>query len=143
MEITSASYVVLSLQLVTLLMISYGAYLMRFKRRMRPHALLLASATAVNVVTVVLFMTPRFLNYLPFISTSYLPDQVLIVHHFFSLITLALTLTLVLAWALRGAKSKACLGVRRYGRTLMLATFGSWLVSISLGILVVVLNTAY
>jgi uncharacterized membrane protein YozB (DUF420 family) len=143
MQITTGSYVVLALQIVTLLMIGYGAYQMKFKRRMRRHAILLTTATAINVITVVLFMVPRFFNYLPIISTSYLPDQVLIVHHTFSLIALALTLTVVLSWALRGAKNKGCLGLGRHGRTIMRTTYGTWLVSIALGILVIILNTPF
>jgi hypothetical protein len=139
-QITSGSYVVLTLQIATLLMMSYGAYQMKFKRKMRLHALILTTATAINVSAVALFMVPKFLNYLPFISTNYLPDQVLIVHHTVSLITLGLTLTVVLSWALGGPKNRGCLGLRRQGRTIMLITFGFWLVSISLGILVVLLN---
>jgi uncharacterized membrane protein YozB (DUF420 family) len=80
MVITSASYAV-----------------MKIERRVHAQALLLTAAVVVNVVIVVLFMLPRFLNNLPFVSTAYLPDQVPIVHHTFSLITLAPTLTVVLS----------------------------------------------
>lgn len=141
MQITTGSYVVLALQIVTLLMVGYGAFLMKFKRKMRPHATIMASAMVLNVAAVTLFMVPKFLNYLPIISTSYLPDQVLVVHHTFSLITLALTLTVVLSWALRGAKNKGCLGLGRHGRTIMLTTYGFWMTSIILGILVIILNS--
>lgn len=141
MQITTGSYVVLALQLVTLFLLSYGAYLMKFKRKMRPHAIILTTAMVLNVAAVVLLMVPNFLNYLPLISTDYLPDQVLIVHHTFSLITLALTLTVTMSWLLRGANNTTCLGLGRHGRTIMLTTFGFWFTSIVLGILVVLLNT--
>ncbi len=141
MQITTGSYVVLALQLVALSMLGLGAYLMKYRRKMRPHAIILTSAMVLNTVTVLFFMVPKFLNYLPIISTSYLPDQVLIVHHTLSLITLALTLTVTLSWLLRGAKNKACLGLGRHGRTIMRTTFGFWLTSILLGILVIILNS--
>ncbi len=110
MQITSGSYVVLALQIVTLFMLGTGAYLMKFQRKMRPHAILLTLAMVPNVAAVALFMVPKFLNYLPFVSTNYLPDQVLIVHHTLSLITLALTLTVTLSWLLRGPRTMLAWG---------------------------------
>lgn len=142
MQITSASYVVLALQIVTLLMLGYGAYLMKYKRRMQPHALLLTAAMVINLITVALFMVPRFFNYIPFASMSYLPDLVLVIHHTVSLIALALILIVTLSWLLRGRTGKACLGVGRHGRKIMRTTYLFWLISIVLGILVVILSIA-
>jgi hypothetical protein len=131
-SITAVSYVALGLQVVTLLVILYGVYLMRVKRQMRHHGLIMANMVVLNIITVAAVMAPTYYGMGPGPGTSSPP--VMLAHHYLGLLALAMTAVVAFSWVLRGAKTKGCLGTGLWGRTIMRATFSIWIASILLGI---------
>jgi len=134
--ISTASYIVLGVQVVILAAIVFGVYQMRVRRRMRPHGLAMAALTFVNLVNVLVLMVPTFLDVG---VSSDVPSVVLAVHHSVGLAAIAFTLVVSLSWLLRGARNQGCLGVGRKGRLIMRTTFTLWTASILLGIAIFLL----
>ena len=56
--ISTASYIVLAVQVLMPAMIGYGTYQMRFKRKLRRHRLIQSAATVLNLVTAAAVMVP-------------------------------------------------------------------------------------
>ena len=131
-SVSVASYAVLGMQVAILLIMSYGVYMIRARRRMRRHGSIMAALVVLNIITVVMVMAPAFygLDLAPGASIS----PLMLAHHYLGLLALAMTAVVSLSWVLRGAKSKGCLGIGRWGRPIMRATFSVWAASLILGI---------
>ncbi|KQM11797.1 hypothetical protein AOA80_06180 [Methanomassiliicoccales archaeon RumEn M1] len=129
-----ASYAAIVVQGAILLTLLYGAYVMRVKRRMRPHGAIMATLVVLNIVTVVAVMAPTF--YGADTEPGASPGPLMLAHHYLGLLALAMTAVVAIPWVLRGAKGRGCLGTGRWGRLIMRATFSVWVASLLLGIAV-------
>lgn len=132
--VSSASYAILGLLAVILAVMLYGVYMVKARRRMRSHGLIMATLVALNIIAVAAVMAPTFYSLDPVPGTS--PASLMLAHHYLGLTALALTALVTSGWALRGAKNKGCLGTGRWGRLIMRTTFVVWTASLLLGIAV-------
>jgi len=126
--VSLASYAVLGIQAAILLVMLFGVYTMKVRRRTRPHGTIMAILVVVNIITVVAVMTPTFYDMAPAPGAS-----LLLAHHYLGLLAIILTSVVAFTWVLRGAKDKGCLGTGRRGRTIMRTTLVVWTASLLLG----------
>ena len=121
----------LTIHLVILGMLLFGFWLLRSRKNLRGHALIFTAATIINLVTILLFMIVPFLDEWgestasPLLTHSFF----MLVHHAVGLVALVLSVLVVLRWAAKRFEPQGC-----KGRSLMYATFGTWLGALILGI---------
>lgn len=129
--VSLASYAVLGIQAAILLVMLFGVYTMKVRRRTRPHGTIMAILVVVNIITVVAVMTPTFYDMAP--APGAAGASLLLAHHYLGLLAIILTSVVAFTWVLRGAKDKGCLGTGRRGRTIMRTTLVVWTASLLLG----------
>jgi uncharacterized membrane protein YozB (DUF420 family) len=135
MAVSTISTASLLLQAAVLVLLVYGLYLMRGRKDLPKHGLVLVAAVVLNLLTVVLFMLPSWSGDVSSPALDRLP-WLLPLHHIIGLIAIAMTLAVVLPWLLRKRSPRACPGGTKHRRVLMRATFGMFFLSIVLGFVV-------
>lgn len=130
-ELTALNTLDLVFQIAISLLLIYGFVLFRYQKNLRGHAIAFAVATLLNAVSVILLMLLPFFIEANELATGFVDAHLilLLVHHSIGLVVLALSLFIVLRWAMNGFKPKAC-----RGKKLMYWTLITWAAALLLGI---------
>ena len=124
------------MEILVLAILVYAVYESRFRRRPRVHWKLMATATLLNIVTVVFLMVPVFIALAPGISGGFLGPRgaVDLLHHSLGLIGLALSVYMIGSFLATGRDMKRCPTTRKSTHLLMIITYVFIVVPLGIGL---------
>ena len=136
MELTLLSIIDLVIQVVILSVLLVDYFYLQ-KKNIKTHGIVMGIAFILNTILIVVIMVPPFLEEVAEIAEHSLDftGGLLWGHHVLGLVAEILAGFLVLKWAAHSFDSSSC-----KGKKLMKATFGTWILSIILGLVLFFLH---
>jgi uncharacterized membrane protein YozB (DUF420 family) len=137
-EMPLSNQIDIIVQTIVLAIIIYGFIELKYRKKVKTHALAFAIATVINTLSVVIIMIPLFLSETGEIQDDFLTPHSIILstHHLLGLIVLILSIFLIARWR-RNKDGQGLCG----DRWLMDGTFYSWLVTQALGYVLVAMES--
>ena len=136
MELTLLSIIDLVIQIVILSVLLVDYFYLQ-KKNIKNHGIVMGIAFILNTILIAVIMVPPFLEEVVEIAEQSLDftEGLLWGHHILGLVAEILAGFLVLKWAARSFDSTSC-----KGKKLMKATYGTWILSILLGLVIFFLH---
>jgi uncharacterized membrane protein YozB (DUF420 family) len=129
-EVEPVRWLDLSVQIVTLILLAYGYWVFKWKRKLRLHTYAFVAATILNAAGVLAIMLPLFLDESNAGELSIRDGHGFILweHHILGIVATFLSLFIVIRWALRHGNAKKC-----RGWALMNVTMLVWMATLLIG----------